>query len=458
MPGAPPADPISGGLAEYAQRLRRGETFAVATTEAYLARLAALDPWLGAFQHVACDSALATARRLEEMRASGTDLGPLMGVPVAIKDIFAVDGMPTTSGSNLDVADIVGGEGSFVRALRQAGCVVLGLTKTPEFARSGVGLNAIKGTPRNPWDRTVARVPGGSSSGAAVAMAAGLCGFAVGSDTTGSVRVPASFCGVVGLKTTKGLWATDGVFPLSPTLDTIGVLSGSVGDAALVFAALTRRAVPAAPPLSRLRLGIPAPLWDGLDAAVARRAEQALARLEAAGVVLVSVDLPEMAERDTVFKLLVSAELIAGLGRARFLAARAVMDGDVWERTAPGLALDGDRLARIVARHRDLCALAVPRMDGLDGWICPTSPLLPATIDELADGAYGSWYTAMVGRNSWAGSLFGLCGLSLPIGLSDGGLPIGLQILCPAHGEDTVLALGLAIEGLFPPLGAPPVL
>src|SRR5262249_24931221 len=161
--------------------------------------------------------------------------------PIAVKDVFAVAGMPTSAGSRLDVADLVGSEGTFVKRLKQAGCVILGKTKTVELAYGAAGINTIRGTPWNPWHPTVHRVPGGASSGSAVAVAAGLCAFATGTDTGGSVRLPAAFCGVFVLKTTAGLWPCDGVLPLSPALDSIGLLTRSAADASFAFAALAGR-------------------------------------------------------------------------------------------------------------------------------------------------------------------------------------------------------------------------
>ena len=206
-----PPDPIeSGGIAGYSRRLRSGEITAEAATAAYLARIGALDARLGAYEYVAAEATMATARALDALLAAGTDLGPLMGVPVAIKDIIAVDGMPTHAGSNLDIADLIGPEGSFVGSLRRAGCVILGKTRTVEFALGATGISTSRGTPWNPWDASVRRITGGSSSGSGVATAAGLCAFSIGSDTGGSVRLPATFCGIFGLKTTVGLWPTDG--------------------------------------------------------------------------------------------------------------------------------------------------------------------------------------------------------------------------------------------------------
>jgi len=227
-----PADPLASGIEAYARRLRRSEITVEAATKAYLDRIGALDPHFGAYQHVAAGPALAEAQALDRLLAAGGDLGPLTGVPVAIKDIFAVDGTPTTAGSKLDVLDLIGPEGPFVKRLRQAGCVILGKVKTVEFALGAVGISQPRGTPWNPWDAAVHRIPGGSSSGPAVAVAAGLCGFAIGSDTGGSVRLPACFCGTFGHKTSVGLWPTAGVFPLSGALDTIGPLTASAADGA----------------------------------------------------------------------------------------------------------------------------------------------------------------------------------------------------------------------------------
>ncbi len=165
-----------------------------------------------------------------------------MGVPVDVKVLFAVGRMPTTAGSQVDVADLAAREGPFIAGLRRAGAVILGKTKTVEFAFGATGTNAIRGTPWNPHDAAI-HFPGGSSSGSAVLVAAGLCAFAIGSDTGGSVRIPAALCGVFGLKTMVGLFDTSGVFPLSTTLDTIGLLTRSAADAALAFTVLTGRAV-----------------------------------------------------------------------------------------------------------------------------------------------------------------------------------------------------------------------
>ena len=248
---------VAGGLAGFARALRAGEITCVDALERYLTRIEQDEPRIGAFEHVATESARRTAVALDRLIGAGTDLGPLMGMPVAVKDIFAVEGMPTTAGSKVDVADLIGPEGSFVRRLRSAGCIIIGKSRTVEFALgSAGGVNRQRGTPRNPNDTEGHRVCGGSSSGSAAALAAGMCAFSIGSDTGGSVRIAAAFCGLVGFKPTTGLWPTAGVFPLCETLDTIGPLTHTVDDAALMFTALEGVAVPTRP-VTRLQFGLP---------------------------------------------------------------------------------------------------------------------------------------------------------------------------------------------------------
>lgn len=250
-------DPLADGLARFAARFRSGEMTLEKATRAYLARIEALDERLSAYQHVAPEQALATACAMDTLRIAGTDLGPLMGVPASVKDLIVVDGMPTAAGTKLDVADLVGREGPSVARLKQGGCVILGKTKTVEFALGITGVSAPCGTPWNPSDAKTQRLPGGSSSGAGVATVAGLCAFAIGSDTGGSVRVPAALGGGFGLKTSVGLWSNAGGFPLAPHLDSIGLLTKSASDAAIAFAELTGEPPIRPARLDALRFGEP---------------------------------------------------------------------------------------------------------------------------------------------------------------------------------------------------------
>ena len=444
-----PEDPIAkGGIEDFARRLRAGETTAEKATRAYIDRIDLLDGRLGAFQHVARDQALAAARAIDRLLAAGTDLGPLMGVPVAVKDLFAIDGMPATAGSRLDVADLIGGEGRFVKMLKRAGCVILGKTKTVEFALGAMGTNAVRGTPWNPWDPAVHRLPGGSSSGSAVAVAAGMTAFAIGSDTGGSVRIPAAFTGIFGLKTTTGVFPTDGVFPLSPTLDTIGPLCQSAADAAVVFQALTGQAVPARD-LETLKFGKPADLfYENLDDAVAQAMDEALDSLRGAGVAIVDIEAPEVRERAEIFPVLLPSELIAVLGRERFETGRSDMDPVVAERASAGLDMSAIAYLKALWRHRELAALAPQRFAGLDGWVTPTVPIVAAPVSEALDPEGARRLTPVVNQNTQPGNLLRLCGISMPTP-STMPLPVGFQVLAAGGNDAGVLGIALALEAHF---------
>ncbi|QIE56760.1 amidase [Pikeienuella piscinae] len=443
-----PADPLAGGLAAYGRRLRAGETTAEATTRAYLDRIEALDGDIGAYQHVSAESALAQARAIDALLESGTDLGPLMGAPLAIKDLLAVDGMPVTAGSLLDVSDLIGAEGPFVRKLRRLGCVILGKTRTVEFAFGVTGASAPRGTPRNPADMETPRAPGGSSSGSAAAMAAGLCGFAIGSDTGGSVRIPAALCGVFGLKTTHGLWPTEGVFPLAPHLDTLGLLTRDAEDAAIIHAALDDT-VPAAPAsLDGLRLARPgAYFFKGLDADVAARTEAALARLTGAGCSLTEVEIPEPAAREAYFPLSLSACLVAALGAERVREGRERMDPLVARRTDAGAEARAADLLRLERRRTDLMASAHERAANLDAWVCPTAAIPAPAIAALEDPEEAMRLTLGMTQNTQPANYLNLAGVTIP--LAGSGLPVGLQLLGAPLSERRLLAISRAVEALL---------
>ncbi len=446
-----PADPLDGiGLEEFAERLRRGETTSESATRAYLERIALLEPRIGAFVHVAAERALGQARAMDALLAAGTDLGPLMGVPVAIKDLLTVEGMPQPKcGSNVDISDLVEPEGAFVRRVKRAGCVILGKTRMTEFAFGLV--NVIHPTPWNACDAGVHRMPGGSSSGSAAALAAGLCAFSIGSDTGGSVRQPAALCNLFGYKSSFGLWPTDGTFPLSTTLDSIGTFARSSRDAALAYAVLSDAPLP--PPRSArgLRLGKPAGhYYEQLSPEVAEATDAALRTLSGAGVEIVPIEVPEAAEIDAVFGPLVSVELLATLGTERFVAARDVLDPVVWNRAQPVLGLPGVEYVRLRRRQEALERIARERMRGLDAWVVPTTPDVPLPLEEHRTAEKAAAWIRRGTRNTRPGNMFGQCGVSVP--LPREGLPVGLQFVC-APGEDARL-LGLA-QGVEDVLGRP---
>src|SRR6185437_1493177 len=406
-----PADPLEAiTLEEFGRRLRGGGISVESATRAYLERIALLEPKIAAFVHVAEAKALEQARAIDRLLAAGTDLGPLMGVPVAVKDLLTVDGMPRPRcGSDVDISDLVEPEGGFVRRLKRAGCVILGKTRMTEFA---FGLVNVKhATPWNPVDSKVHRMPGGSSGGSAAALAAGMCAFSIGSDTGGSVRHPAAMCRLFGYKSTYGMWPVDGTFPLSASLDSIGTFTRSAQDAALVYAALCSRPEPPRRALRGLRLGRPQRhYFEELAPDVSKATEEALAKLGEAGVEIVPIEVPETAEIDAVFGPVVTLELLAFLGRDRFLAAKDILDPIVWNRTVPLLDYRATDYLRARRRLDPLRRIARERMRGLDGWITPTTPDTPVPLEEHRTPEKAAAWIRRGTRNTRPGNMFGQCG------------------------------------------------
>ena len=305
---------MPASLSPFAPIHRLSEAFAsgdaspVALTDLYLDRIRSLDGKLGAFVDVYADQARLAAEGAEKAIRSGHRIGPLHGIPIALKDLVELEGRVTTGGSAAwrDRRSQV--TATIVDRLVASGMIVIGKVLTVEFAYGGWGTNQHLGTPWNPWDMDEHRIPGGSSCGSGVAVAAGLTAAAIGTDTGGSVRLPASFCGIVGLKTTVGRISTWGVLPLSETLDTVGPMTRSVEDAALLFAAmqgadpkdpntLRRENADVLSPLRRgvagLRLAaLPEAERKGVDAEVLANYDESLRRLEALGATIVPIELP----------------------------------------------------------------------------------------------------------------------------------------------------------------------
>jgi aspartyl-tRNA(Asn)/glutamyl-tRNA(Gln) amidotransferase subunit A len=439
--------PLANGIQDFAYRLRRREITCADATSSYLARIGALDGALGSYEYVAAEQVRSQSKAIDQLVRASIDLGPLMGVPVSIKDIFAVDGMPTSAGSNVDVTDVIGTEGAFIKLLKRAGCVILGKVKTVEFALGSSGTNYSRGTPRNPWDAQDFRLASGSSSGSAVAVAAGLCGFSIGSDTGGSIRGPAGYCGVVGVKTTGGLWPLDGVFPLSRTFDSIGPLAASAQDAALIMAALLDQPMPKAVSLTGLRLGRVTPLFDDADAVVVKCIDTALNELAAQGAEIIEVALPQLAVANDVFTTISRPELIAALGRERFLAIRDRLNVDVADRAAPGLTVTAEAYIRALWLHRELCEAGRAAMREVDAWIAPSKsrlpPIFPGSFVSLEKDRE---LTSLCAGPTRVANTFGLCAMSLPVQQYGAALPVGMQVMCGAFDEMRMLSIALAIE------------
>ena len=442
-----PENPFAGiSIEQYGARLRRGQCSAAAVTDAFLRRIDALNTKLGAFTFVAANEARAAAQKVDTLLGSGTDLGPLMGVPVAVKDLYYVAGMPLTAGSRLDVSGIVRAEGPIIQALKRGGAIILGKTWTSEFALGGI--NFIQRVPWNPRDPEVHRTPGGSSGGSAVATAAGLCAFALGTDTGGSVRMPAALCGVFGHKFSAAAFSIDGIFPLSPTLDSPGVFTTTAQDAATVWKALSGADVDAPLSLRGLRLGKPAPLfYDELDVEVAQAVDAAMETLVRAGATIAPIEVPEVGEFEAVFGRIVPVELIDILGRERVRQNLEVFDPVTKARFSAVVDSASGDFGTARTQQAALRDAVGARGTQCDAWITPTTPLVPGPLASCATLESALAWNRRALRNTRPGNVFDQCGVSLPLPRT--ALPVGLQLLCPALADDKLLAIACAIEALL---------
>lgn len=452
-----PNDPLAGkGLQGFAADFRAGKISSEQATLAYLQRIEALDPKLQAFEHVARDSALATARAIDALYAAGTDLGPLMGVPIAIKDVFTINGLPLPHvGSNMPLPNITGStEGPFIDALRRAGCVFLGQTKAVELCLGINGVSTPRGTPWNASDLEQHRAPGGSSSGSGVAMGAGLCAFAIGSDSGGSVRVPAAFNGVFGYKSTARFWPGEGAFPLDPPVDTIGLLTRSARDAQLAFETISlyldgSRGQTKIDPVNidRLRVGVPSNyFFDGLDSSVANAFQAASTKLAATGMRTDPVNLPEAGEREGYFPLSMPSSLLGILGVDFFQQNKHMMDPVVAKRVASGMDVKAHDYIRIERKRQDSIQRVRQRFQGFDAWMAPTTLTPPPLLSDFSDPENAMKLALGMTHNTQPANYLELCAVSLPIPQPKGALPIGLQLMAKGGSDAELLAIAVAVE------------
>ncbi|MBL8770302.1 MAG: amidase [Phenylobacterium sp.] len=375
------------------------------------------------------------------------------GPTVAIKDLIDIQGVPTGGGAQVALDGDPARHARVVERLLQAGWSVVGKTHTVELAYGGWGTNRAVGAPWNPWDAAVHRAPGGSSSGSAVAVAAGLCDAALGSDTGGSVRIPAAVCGVVGLKPGRGLVSLQGVHPLAPSLDTVGVLARDVATAARALAVISgpdddsavrgpfdAEAALSADVRGRRLAAIPPAALGELDPEVERLYLEAVGRLRDAGLAVEMV-VPPRALEDSFTP---NGLLMAGEGwriwKDRIRAHAAVMDPWIVRRFEAGRDVSDARLAEAVRERAEGQRSFHAWLAGYDGLLSPTCPIPAPPLDTIDET------TSPLSRLTRAANYLDLPGLSVPCGLTSGGLPAGLQILGAPADEEMVVALGAAFE------------
>ena len=437
--------------AEIGRRIAKGGLDPVEVAEFFLDRIER-DRENPSFILVTRKRALEEASASRKRHREGRAAGPLDGVPIAWKDLVDMAGERTTAGSALHAdSPPKDSDAPIVANLAAAGMAALGKTNLSEFAFSALGLNPHFGTPRNPRDLATARIAGGSSSGAAVAVAGGLAPCAIGSDTGGSIRAPASFCGIVGFKTSEGRIDKQGVFPLSRTLDTIGPMAHTVEDCVLIDMALRGQSNTPVRPIDLSSVEFVVPDKTGIDdaeAAVAANLEAALKRLAGAGAKVTSRPIPEigaMRALSAQFGSMVAIEAYAE-HRAIFDSADAKrMDQRVVKRAMGGRVGERDALNLQRGREELIAALT----DELKGavLVLPATPMTAPAIDALErDDEHFRVTNLRAIHYTFLGNLFRMCGLALPSGTDAAGLPTGVQFLAPGGDDDRLLSIGLSLE------------
>src|SRR2546425_1755685 len=428
---------------EIAGRVASRSVTALQVVEACLGRIAVHDRSVNSFLNVMTDQALDAARRVDDAVRAGRPLGPLAGVPVAVKDLIDVAGVPTTAGAHPRFHVVPHEDAPIVARLRAAGAVIVGKTGLHEFAYGVTNANPHAGSVRNPWDRS--RTPGGSSGGSAAAVAAGFCPAALGSDTGGSIRIPASLCGITGLKPTYGTVPTSGVVPLSWALDHLGPLTRTASDAGLLFSVLAAIPQPAEEigrGIVGLRIGIPRHFfWEELDPEVEAACRQAVGTLAAQGAAVLDVVIPHAQDAGAAATLIMSVEAAAYHER-RLREHGEAFGGDVRVKLDRGLFVSAVDYILAQPARAFLTREFIQVLRGTDVLITPTT-IAPAAPLEGSDQAASSLAMSLeYTRFTNPFNLTGLPVLSVPCGFTTQRLPIGLQIAGRPHDEATVLCVG----------------
>lgn len=419
-----------------------------ARVSAALERISALNPSLNAFITVLEADALTQARRLDEERRQGRSRGPLHGLPLSVKDLIDVEGEPTTAASRVRAGHVARADAAVVARLREAGAVIIGKCNLHEFAFGTTNDESAFGPARNPRDPS--RSPGGSSGGSAAAVAADMCWASIGTDTGGSIRIPAAACGIVGLKPTFSEISTVGVVPLSVSLDHVGPLTRNVSDAWTLYAVLTGATLPPKSPaaVSDLRFGrLGGYFLERLDDDVRKRFDEALERLKSAGASLVDVNVAHAADIALTYMNVVLPEATAYHTKTLDSVPEAYSEG-VRDRLEQGRKISAEdyvKAQRDRATLRDEVDRALLKCDAL---VLPTLPI-PAPSIGATNVSIGSGEEPLRPLMLRLTQLFNLTGhpaISLPCGDTAEGLPCGLQLVGRRHGTADLLRLALACE------------
>jgi aspartyl-tRNA(Asn)/glutamyl-tRNA(Gln) amidotransferase subunit A len=426
----------------------------VDAVEAMLGRIERLEPTLHAFTEVFAGDARLAAEGADRAIRSGHAVGPLHGVPVVLKDLIDLEGRITMGGSAAHRARLATRTATVARRLIAQGMIVLGKTHTVEFAYGGWGTNPHLGAPWNPWDLQVQRVPGGSSSGTGVAVAARLAPWGIGTDTGGSVRLPASFCGLTGLKVTVGRISTYGIVPLSSTLDTPGPLARTVEDTALLYEAMAgpdpldplTRGIGPAEPWAQMNRGVrglrlarmPEAERDGVEPEVLAAYDAALAVLGGEGAEIVDIAMPFRFADIFALSEITNAEAYLENGALAEDASSPLGDA-VRARILAGASVTADAYLRTQRRRVEMKVAFAAAMEGIDALLTPTTACAAIPLAAVDEAVMPSRFTRF-------GNLLDLCALALPSGFTAGGLPLSLQIVGRGYDEAMTLRVGQAYQ------------
>lgn len=450
-------------IVNLAASIRTGDMSSLQLVEHCASCIESLDGKLNAFHLLCKEKALEQARFADQALRSGNDLGVLHGIPYAAKDLFDVKGLPTAAGARLLERNIAEKDSRVIRKLNRAGMILLGKTNTVQFAFSGVGINHDQGTPYNPWSREH-HLPGGSSSGSGVAVAAGMVPMALGTDTGGSVRVPASLCGTVGLKTTVGRISRAGVYPLSWTLDSIGMLTHTVEDAAMVYQCVHGAEVDdestygLAPQdvLKKLKGGVngmrvvfaESVFFEKVHPEVERAVRKCGKVFEDLGAQVSRIEFPEAKE---ALQLNPGGVIIASEGyvvNKRWLEEHFdELDPVVAHRMIKGKDITAETYMQTCYAAKQLRAKVGNTLQNVDILLVPTTPVPAQPIIEV-DTTLENYleHNALYLRNTSIGNVLNMCGLNIPCGFTKDGFPIGLLIYGKPFQEDVVLRAGYAYQ------------
>jgi aspartyl-tRNA(Asn)/glutamyl-tRNA(Gln) amidotransferase subunit A len=438
-------------IGELTEGYRSRKFSPVEVVESYLDRIGHLNDRLGAFISVADEQAGIEARQAEKNFQKGSEPGELEGIPIGLKDLIDTKTLPTTWGANFRRGVFAEDDAVLVKGLLQQGAIIIGKHNLLEFAMGGIDYNPHYGVIRNPWN--LERFAGGSSSGTAAAVAAGLCAGGVGTDTGGSVRQPSSHCGITGLKTTHGLVSVDGVFPLGKTADTAGPMARSAEDAAIILGAMVGDSGQYISPLKDLsldgvRIGVDrAWVEEGTDDEVFDLWAQALLVLKDLGAALIDITIPEPKDLRNVYRDIVNYEAF-NFHKELFRLHGHEYGPEALRRMESGQTVTDEAHKAALKLKKEITARADGLFQTVDAIAFPTQPTTaPLLGSEMARFKGGmTSVPAIRARFSHFASFTGFPGLTVPIGFNSEGLPAGLQIVRPAFGEALGFRVGHAYQ------------